>query len=91
MKTILLVVLLISRVAFADNLPVFSLQPTNVTVTPSSTATLAAGAALQVMHAHLDDAKDEQPHFIAVLEIPPVESAETTERVQTAKDARGNK
>ena len=37
---------------------------------------------------HLDGAKDERTRFVAVLEIPPVESAETAVRVQIVKDAR---
>lgn len=45
MKPIFLIALLmISRMAFADGLPVFSLQPTNQIVTPGSTVTLAASA-----------------------------------------------
>jgi hypothetical protein len=40
---------------------------------------------------HLDGAKDERTRFVAVLEIPPVESAETAIRVQIVKDARGRK
>jgi hypothetical protein len=35
---------------------------------------------------HLDGAKDERTRFVAVLEIPPVESAETAVRVQIVKD-----
>lgn len=43
MKPIFLIVLLmISRVIFADNLPVFSLQPANQTVSPGGTATLVS-------------------------------------------------
>jgi hypothetical protein len=37
---------------------------------------------------HLDGAKDERTRFVAVLEIPPVESAETAVRVQIVKDAK---
>ena len=45
MKPILLIVLLmVSRVVFADNLPVFSGQPANQTVSPGSMATFAAAA-----------------------------------------------
>jgi hypothetical protein len=45
MKTISLIFLLmVSRLAFADSLPVFSLQPTNQTVFPGSTATLVSSA-----------------------------------------------
>jgi len=40
---------------------------------------------------HLDGAKDERTRFVAVLEIPPVESAETAVRVQIVKDAKGIK
>jgi hypothetical protein len=40
---------------------------------------------------HLDGAKDERTRFVAVLEIPPVESAETAVRVQIVKDARKKK
>jgi hypothetical protein len=35
---------------------------------------------------HLDGAKDEHTRFVAVLEIPPVVSAETAVRVQIVKD-----
>ena len=35
---------------------------------------------------HLDEEKDERTRFIAVLEIPPVNSAETAVRVQIVKD-----
>jgi uncharacterized membrane-anchored protein len=38
---------------------------------------------------HLDGAKDERTRFVAVLEIPPVESDETAVRVQIVKDAKG--
>jgi hypothetical protein len=37
----------------------------------------------------LDGKNDERTRFVAVLEIPPVESAETAVRVQIVKDARG--
>ena len=37
---------------------------------------------------HLDGAKDERTRFVAVLEIPPVVSAETAVRVQIVKDVR---
>jgi hypothetical protein len=40
---------------------------------------------------HLDGANDEQTRFVAVLEIPPVESAETAVRVQIVKDVKVNK
>jgi hypothetical protein len=40
---------------------------------------------------HLDGEHDERTRFVAVLEIPPVESAETAVRVQIVKDARGIK
>jgi hypothetical protein len=40
---------------------------------------------------HLDGSKDERTRFVAVLEIPPVESAETAVRVQTVKDVKANK
>jgi hypothetical protein len=40
---------------------------------------------------HLDGAKDERTRFVAVLEIPPVKSAETAVRVQIVKDAKGKK
>jgi hypothetical protein len=40
---------------------------------------------------HLDGAKDERERFVAVLEIPPVVSAETAVRVQIVKDVRGKK
>jgi hypothetical protein len=35
---------------------------------------------------HLDGANDERTRFVAVLEIPPVNSAETAVRVQIVKD-----
>jgi hypothetical protein len=35
---------------------------------------------------HLDGKNDERTRFVAVLEIPPVESAETAVRVQIVKD-----
>jgi len=38
---------------------------------------------------HLDGPNDERTRFVAVLEIPPVVSAETAVRVQIVKDARG--
>jgi hypothetical protein len=37
---------------------------------------------------HLDGNKDERTRFVAVLEIPPVESAETAVRVQIVKDSK---
>jgi hypothetical protein len=37
---------------------------------------------------HLDGAKDERTRFVAVLEIPPVVSAETAVRVQIVKDVK---
>lgn len=37
---------------------------------------------------HLDGAKDERTRFVAVLEIPPVVSAETAVRVQIVKDTK---
>jgi hypothetical protein len=40
---------------------------------------------------HLDGANDERTRFVAVLEIPPVVSAETAVRVQIVKDFKGNK
>jgi len=40
---------------------------------------------------HLDGAKDERERFVAVLEIPPVISAETAVRVQIVKDVKGKK
>jgi len=40
---------------------------------------------------HLDGAKDERTRFVAVLEIPPVVSAETAVRVQIVKDAKAGK
>jgi len=40
---------------------------------------------------HLDGNHDERTRFVAVLEIPPVESAETAVRVQIVKDAKGKK
>ena len=40
---------------------------------------------------HLDGQKDERTRFVAVLEIPPVVSAETALRVQIVKDVKGAK
>lgn len=40
---------------------------------------------------HLDGPSDERTRFVAVLEIPPVESAETAVRVQIVKDVKGKK
>ena len=40
---------------------------------------------------HLDGANDERTRFVAVLEIPPVVSAETAVRVQIVKDTKRNK
>ena len=40
---------------------------------------------------HLDGKNDERTRFVAVLEIPPVESAETAVRVQIVKDSKGIK
>jgi hypothetical protein len=37
---------------------------------------------------HLDGAQDERTRFVAVLEIPPVVSAETAVRVQIVKDVK---
>ena len=37
---------------------------------------------------HLDGSKDERTRYVAVLEIPPVESAETAVRVQIVKDTK---
>ena len=39
----------------------------------------------------MDGPGDERTRFVAVLEIPPVESAETAVRVQIVKDFKGNK
>jgi hypothetical protein len=39
---------------------------------------------------HLDGPHDERTRFVAVLEIPPVESAETAVRVQIVKDFKKN-
>lgn len=40
---------------------------------------------------HLDGENDERTRFVAVLEIPPVESAETAVRVQIVKDLKTRK
>jgi hypothetical protein len=40
---------------------------------------------------HLDGKHDERTRFVAVLEIPPVESAETAVRAQIVKDVKGGK
>ncbi|MGH7939916.1 MAG: hypothetical protein ACREE6_11430 [Limisphaerales bacterium] len=38
--------------------------------------------------AHLDGASDEQTRFVAVLEIPPVDSAQKAVQVQIVKDVK---
>jgi hypothetical protein len=38
---------------------------------------------------HLDRAKDERERFVAVLEIPPVESVQKAVQVQIVKDVKG--
>jgi len=40
---------------------------------------------------HLDGANDERTRFVAVLEIPPVDSAQKAVQVQIVKDAKGKK
>jgi hypothetical protein len=40
---------------------------------------------------HLDGAKDERTRFVAVLEIPPVDSAQKAVQVQIVKDIKGRK
>ena len=40
---------------------------------------------------HLDGSKDERERFVAVLEIPPVDSALKAVQVQLVKDIRGKK
>jgi hypothetical protein len=40
---------------------------------------------------HLDGPKDERTRFVAVLEIPPVESAETAVRAQIVKDVKSQR
>ena len=40
---------------------------------------------------HLDGVNDERTRFVAVLEIPPVVSAETAVRVQIVKDVKNAK
>jgi hypothetical protein len=40
---------------------------------------------------HKEGERDQGERFVAVLEIPPVESAETAVRVQIVKDAKGLK
>ncbi len=40
---------------------------------------------------HLDGDKDESERFVAVLEIPPVDSAQKAVQVQIVKDVRENK
>ena len=39
---------------------------------------------------HLDGNKDHRTRFVAVLEIPPVNSAETAVRIQIIKDAKNS-
>lgn len=50
-----------------------------------------AKAARAYAWSHLDGQHDERTRFVAVLEIPPVESAETAVRLQIVKDFKGNK
>ena len=45
-------------------------------------------AKLAYAWSHLDGAKDERTRFVAVLEIPPVVSAETAVRAQIVKDTK---
>lgn len=40
---------------------------------------------------HLDGAKDERTRFVAVLEIPPVDSPETAVKVAIAAEVKGKK
>ena len=40
---------------------------------------------------HLDGAKDERERFVAVLDIPPVDSAQKAVQVQIVKDVKGTK
>ena len=40
---------------------------------------------------HLDGAKDERTRFVAVLEIPPVDSAQKAVQVQIVKDVKSRK
>jgi hypothetical protein len=40
---------------------------------------------------HLDGAYDERTRFVAVLEIPPVDSAQKAVQVQIVKDVKANK
>ena len=40
---------------------------------------------------HLDGAKDERERFVAVLEIPPVDSAQKAVQVQIVKDTKSRK
>jgi hypothetical protein len=40
---------------------------------------------------HLDGKNDERTRFVAVLEIPPVDSAKRAVQVQIVKDAKGMK
>jgi hypothetical protein len=40
---------------------------------------------------HLDGPNDEQERFVAVLEIPPVDSAQKALQVQIVKDVKGKK
>jgi hypothetical protein len=41
--------------------------------------------------AHLDGTNDERERFVAVLEIPPVDSAQRAVQVQIVKDVKGKK
>lgn len=40
---------------------------------------------------HLDGKQDERARFVAVLEIPPVDSAQKAVQVQIVKDVKGDK
>jgi hypothetical protein len=55
------------------------------------TPTRCAKAKRAYAWSHLDGKNDERTRFVAVLEIPPVESAETAVRVQIVNDAKKGK
>ena len=76
MKPIFLIALLIiSRAAYADNLPAFSLQPANQTVSPGSTATFVAAATGATIYQWRFNGADISGATSATLQVP---NAQTT-------------
>jgi hypothetical protein len=52
---------------------------------------LAEGNSIRSAWSHLDGDNDERTRFVAVLEIPPVESPETAVKVAIAAEVKGKK